>query len=301
MTPIRPTTGFVASQRARAWLLLAPGIFLLAVFLIAPIGDGLWLSLHDFDGLVIGKWLGLAQYRAVLIDPNFQQALWHTIVFAIFVVAGKNILGLALAVLVTAPLRGTRVARTLLFLPVTMNIVVVGAFWTFFLEAERFGGLFNHLLRVLGLGFLAQSWLTSARTALLSVAVVEIWRWVGLHMLLFLAGIQAIEPQLYDAARMDGAGAWRRFWTITVPGLRSVIFVSVLVALMGAFVRSFDVVWVLTRGGFDTDVVVTHLYNEAFKFSEFGRAAAMGYILFAVIAVISFAYVWASESARDDA
>jgi ABC-type sugar transport system permease subunit len=117
-------------------------------------------------------------------------------------------------------------------------------------------------------------------------------------MLLFLAGIQSIDPQLYDAARIDGAGAWQRFWAVTLPGLRPVIFVSVLVALMGAFVRSFDVVWVLTRGGFDTDVVITHLYNEAFKFSEFGRAAAMGYILFAVIALIGFAYVWAGKGVR---
>jgi raffinose/stachyose/melibiose transport system permease protein len=283
---------------ARAWLLLTPGLVLLGVFLIAPIGDGLWLSLHEFDGLVVGRWLGLAQYRAVLIDPDFQLALWHTIVFAVIVVVGKNVLGLALALLVSAPLRGARFARTILFVPVTMNIIVIGAFWTFFLEAERFGGLFNHILRLLGLGALAQSWLTSSRTALLSVALVEIWRWCGLHMLLFLAGLQSIDPQLYDAARIDGANAWRRLWFVTLPGLRPVIFVSVLVALMGAFVRSFDVVWVLTRGGFDTDVVVTHLYNEAFKFSEFGRAAAMGYILFAVMALICFAYVWASRGVR---
>lgn len=283
---------------AKPWLLLTPGLVLLVVFLIAPIGDGLWLSLHEFDGLVVGRWLGLAQYRAVLIDPDFQQALWHSIEFAVVVVVGKNVVGLTLAVLVSTPLRGARFARSILFLPVTMNIIVIGAFWTFFLEAERFGGLFNHILRVMGLGFLAQSWLTSARTALFSVALVEIWRWAGLHMLLFLAGIQSIDPQLYDAARIDGAGAWQRFWAVTLPGLRPVIFVSVLVALMGAFVRSFDVVWVLTRGGFDTDVVITHLYNEAFKFSEFGRAAAMGYILFAVIALISFAYVWASKGVR---
>jgi len=282
----------------KAWLLLTPGLVLLGVFLIAPIGGGLWLSLHEFDGLVIGKWVGLAQYRAVLIDPDFQQALWHTIVFAAIVVVGKNTVGLGLALLVSAPVWGARFARNILFLPVTMNIIVIGAFWTFFLEAERFGGLFNHLLQLLGLGFLVHSWLTSARTALLSVALVEVWRWCGLHMLLFLAGIQSIDPQLYDAARIDGAGPWCRFWSVTLPGLRPVIFVSVLVALLGAFVRSFDVVWVLTRGGFDTDVVVTHLYNEAFKFSEFGRAAAMGYILFAVIALISFSYVWASRGVR---
>lgn len=283
---------------ARAWLLLTPGLVLLSIFVLAPIADGLWLSLHEFDGLVVGRWLGLSQYRAVLIDPDFQQALRHTLVFAIIVVIGKNTFGLALALLVSVPLRGARFARTLLFLPVTMNIIVIGAFWTFFLEAERFGGLFNHILNLLGLGALAHSWLTSARTALLSVALVEIWRWAGLHMLLFLAGMQAIDPQLYDAARIEGAGPWHRFWSVTLPALRPVLFVSVLVSLMGAFVRSFDVVWVLTRGGFDTDVVVTDMYNEAFKFSEFGRAAAMGYILFAVIASFSFTYAWVSKGAR---
>jgi raffinose/stachyose/melibiose transport system permease protein len=282
----------------KAWLLLTPGLLLLGIFLIAPIADGLWLSLHDFDGVVIGRWLGLSSYRAVLIDPDFQQALWHTIVFAVIVVIGKNAVGLGLALLVSVPLRGARLARTVLFVPVTLNIIVIGAFWTFFLESERFGGLFNHLLHLIGLGALTHSWLTSSRTALLSVALVETWRWGGLHMLLFLAGIQSIDPQLYDAARIDGAGPWRRFWSVTLPALQPVLFVSVLVALMGAFVRSFDVVWVLTRGSFDTDVVVTHLYNEAFKFSEFGRAAAMGYILFAVIAVISFSYVMASKGAR---
>lgn len=287
-------------SRATPYLLLVPGMALLSIFLLVPIGYGLWLSLHRFDGLNIGEWVGLEHYSAVLADPAFRQSLWHTVVFAIIVVIGKNIAGLALAVLVSAPLRGARAARTILFLPVTMNIIVIGAFWTFFLSARRFGGLFNEILHSLGLSFLENSWLTAEGTALASVAFVEIWRWAGLHMLLFLAGMQAIEPQLYDAARMDGCNAWQRFWNVTLPQLRPVIFVSTLLALMGAFVRSFDVVWVLTRGGFGTDVVVTHLYNEAFQFSRFDRAAAMGYILFAIIAVISFLYVWAGKGGRSD-
>lgn len=285
---------------ATPYLLLAPGLALLGVFLLIPIAYGLWLSLHQFDGLIVGDWVGLSHYRAVLADPGFRQALWHTVIFAIIVVIGKNVVGLALAVLVSAPLAGARTARTILFLPVTMNIIVVGAFWTFFLSARRFGGLFNQILHSTGLGFLENSWLAVEGTALASVAFVEIWRWAGLHMLLFLAGMQAIEPQLYDAARMDGANAWERFWNVTLPQLRPVLFVSTLLALMGAFVRSFDVVWVLTRGGFGTDVVVTHLYNEAFQFSRFDRAAAMGYILFSIIAVITFLYVWASRGGRSN-
>ncbi|WP_050578556.1 carbohydrate ABC transporter permease [Rhizobium leguminosarum] len=270
-------------------------MLLLSVFLIVPSIYGFWLSLHEFDGINLGAWSGLGQYQAVLADPEFRRSLWHTVVFAIVVVIGKNAVGLALAVLVSAPLKGARLARTLLFLPVTMNVIVVGAFWTFFLSARRFGGLFNEMLNSVGLGMLETSWLSSEQTALVSVAAVEIWRWAGLHMLLFLAGMQVIEPQLYDAGRMDGANAWVRFWHITVPQLGPVLSVSILLALMGAFVRSFDVVWVLTRGGFGTDVVVTHMYNEAFQFSRFGRAAAMGYVLFAIIAIITFTFVLISR------
>ena len=287
--------------QATPYLLLGPGMVLLSVFLLVPILYGFWLSVHRFDGLNVGDWVALEHYRAVLADPAFRQSLWHTVLFAMIVVLGKNLAGLALAVLVSAPLKGARAARTILFLPVTMNIIVIGAFWTFFLSARRFGGLLNQALHALGLSLLENSWLTAEGTALASVALVEVWRWAGLHMLLFLAAMQAIEPQLYDAARIDGANGWQRLRNVTLPQLRPVLFVSTMLALMGAFVRSFDVVWVLTRGGFGTDVVVTHLYNEAFQFSRFDRAAAMGYILFAIIAVISVCYVRASRRGRDDA
>jgi raffinose/stachyose/melibiose transport system permease protein len=274
-----------------AYALLVPGMALLTVFMLAPILYGLWLSIHQFDGLNLGSFVGLDNYRAVLADGSFLASLWQTVAFAITVVIGKNAAGLALAVLVSLPLRGTRWVRTALFLPVTLNIIVIGAFWTFFLSAARFGGLLNAALGSVGLGFLQTSWLSAPGTALMSIAFVEIWRWAGLHMLIFLAGMQTIDPSLYDAAKIDGANAFQRFFYITIPQLKPIIFVSTLLALMGAFVRSFDVVWVLTRGGFGTDVVVTHLYNEAFQFGRFDRAAAMGYIIFAIIAVISFVYV----------
>ncbi|MCX5494020.1 sugar ABC transporter permease [Kaistia dalseonensis] len=283
---------------ATPYALLVPGMALLFVFMLLPIGYGLWLSVHDFDGLHVGAFAGLAHYREVLSDPSFLQALGHTVIFAIIVVIGKNVVGLALASLVSLPLRGSRAVRTILFLPVTLNIIVIGAFWTFFLSARRFGGLFNEILFSLGLGSLEASWLATPGVALVTVALVEVWRWSGLHMLIFLAGMQTIDPSLYDAARLDGANAWARFRNVTLPQLKPILFVSTLLALMGAFVRSFDVVWVLTRAGFGTDVVVTHLYNEAFQFGRFDRAAAMGYILFAIIAVISFVYVAASKGGR---
>lgn len=280
--------------------LLLPGMALLAVFMLVPIAYGLWLSVHQFDGLNIGNFVGLANYSVVLADSSFLSALSQTTIFGVIVVVGKNAAGLALAVLVSIPLRGMRQARTLLFLPVTLNIIVVGAFWQFFLSSARFGGLLNQALGAVGLDALQVSWLSSPGFALVSVALVEVWRWAGLHMLIFLAGMQAIDPSLYEAARLEGANAWQRFVNITLPALRPIIFVSTLLALMGAFVRSFDVVWVLTRAGFGTDVVVTHLYNEAFQFGRFDRAAAMGFIIFGIIAVISFIYVRAANFGGQD-
>ncbi|WP_423065074.1 carbohydrate ABC transporter permease [Devosia sp. CN2-171] len=278
--------------------LLVPGMTLLTVFMLVPAAYGLYLSVHQFDGLNIGNFVGLANYTAVLTDASFLASLGQTAVFAIIVVVGKNVSGLALAALVNLPLRGMRTARTMLFLPVTLNIIVIGAFWQFFLSSARFGGLLNQLLINVGLGELQTSFLSTPGVALVSVALIEVWRWAGLHMLIFLAGMQAIDPSLYEAARLDGANAWQRFRNITLPALRPIIFVSTLLALMGAFVRSFDIVWVLTRAGFGTDVVVTRLYNEAFQFGRFDRAAAMGYVIFVIIAVISFVYVRAANFGR---
>jgi raffinose/stachyose/melibiose transport system permease protein len=279
--------------------LLVPGMALLAVFMLIPIAVGLYLSVHKFDGLNIGDFVGIANYAAVLTDAGFLSSLGQTAVFALIVVIGKNVAGLALATLVNLPLKGMRTARTLLFLPVTLNIIVVGAFWQYFLSSARFGGLLNSILLWAGLDGLQVSWLSTPGFALFSVAMIEVWRWSGLHMLIFLAGMQAIDPSLYEAAKLDGANAWQRFRNITLPALRPIIFVSTLLALMGAFVRSFDIVWVMTRAGFGTDVVVTRLYNEAFQFGRFDRAAAMGYVIFVIIAVISFVYVRAANFGRD--
>jgi ABC-type sugar transport system permease subunit len=260
-----------------------------------PAGYGIWLSLHLFDGLHVGRWMGLEHYRTVLLDPAFRSALTHTAIFAVITVAGKNIAGLALASLVSLPLRGARMFRTLLFLPVTLNIIVIGAFWTYFLSAARFGGLLNQTFATLGLDGLERSWLSEPGLALVSVSLIEVWRWAGLHMLIFLAGMQAIDPSLYAAAALDGARPWQRFLYVTLPQLRPVLYVSTLIALMGAFVRSFDAVWVLTRAGFGTQVAVTYLYTDAFRYGHFDRAAATGYLLLAATAAISFAY---SEASR---
>lgn len=272
-------TGYVLPRSSAPWLLLAPGLILVTLFLLWPILHGLWLSFHHFDGITISGPLSFGSYRAVLTDPLLHTALGHTAIFAAITVVGKNAAGLALAVLVHSHLRGARQAQLLLFLPVTLNIVVVGAFWTLFLASPRFGGVLNSALVNVGLAGLTRSWLSDSGVALVTVALVETWRWAGLHMLLFVAGLQSIEPSLYEAARLDGAGGWQRFRNITLPALGPILAASTTLALIGAFVRSFDVVWVLTRASYGTDVMGTYIYREAFNFGRFDRATAAGLLL----------------------
>lgn len=282
----------------RPWLLLMPGLILITLFLLWPIVQGLWISLHRYDGIHLSGSAGLQNYAALLRDRSFHQALGHTLKFALLTVVGKTAIGLALAMLVTAPLRGARQAQLLLFLPVTLNIVVVGAFWTLFLAPARFGGLLDMGLEALGLGTLVRSWLSEPGLALVTAALVETWRWAGLHMLIFAAALLAIEPTLYDAARLDGAGPWRRFTHVTLPALRSILVASTMLALLGAFVRSFDIIWVLTRAGYGTDVLGTYIYREAFAFGRFDRATAAGLLLALLLGLAFALFGWLGRRSR---
>lgn len=285
------------SRSTAAYALLAPGLSLLAVFTLAPIGFGLWLSFTDWDGVGTAQWVGLHNYAAIAHDPEFRTAMLNTIVFAIGAIVGKNVVGLALALLVNQKVRGQRLFRTVLFFPVTMSVIVIGAFWSFFLNGQD--GLLNRALRGIGADWLARDWLTDPSVALYAVIAVEIWRYAGLHMLILHAGLQEVPEELNEAAKIDGAGAWRRFLVVTLPAIRPVLFVSVLLSLMGAFVRSFDLIWVLTRGSADTQVAVTEIYNEAFQFQKFGSSAAMGYVLFVVVAVIATIYIRQARGGRE--
>lgn len=258
------------------WIILSPGLLLVSLFLLWPIAQGIWISLHEFDGISISGGMTIKAYDELWRDPLFHTALGHTAIFAVIVVVGKNVAGLALALLASRFVRGGTTVQMLLYLPVTLNIVVIGAFWSLALGPAQYGGVMNQALESVGLGSLARPWLAESGTSLIIVSVIEIWRWAGLHMLIFVAALQGIDESLYDAARIDGASAWKRFVHVTVPALRPIIGASVVLALIGAFVRSFDVVWVLTRAGYGTDVVGTYIYREAFAFGRFDKATAAG-------------------------
>lgn len=272
-----------------AYGMVLPGLSLLLIFMLVPIIYGLWISLHRYDGFNPMTWVGLDNYSSILGDSDFRQALTHTVMYAVGSTILENALGLGLALLLNAKLKGMTFFRAAIFVPVTLNTLVIGAFFSFFLSGQN--GLLNKTLDAVGLGFLSQVWLSNPSTALGTVVVVSAWASMGFFMTLYLAGLQALPTEPYEAALLDGAGPWLRFWKITLPALRPVVFVCVLLSLTGAFVHNFSLIWVMTEASKPTEVITTLMYKEAFQLGELGSASAMGYVLFGIVAIILVLYV----------
>lgn len=275
-----------------AYLMLLPAIILLIIFVAVPVGLGFYLSFHRWDGFNDPVFIGVNNYiKLFQRDKIFAKAISNTIIFAISVVSIKNILGLVLGLLVNQKIRGIIFFRTALFLPVTLSFVVIGLLWSWIFNPSF--GLLNAGLELVGLDGLIRPWLSDTSTALGAIITVDIWKWTGFHMVLYLAGLQAIPRDLYEVAIIDGASAWQRLIRITLPLLAPVTFINVLLSLSGAFVRNFDLVYVMTDGGPNnaTEVVLTHIVTQAFKFGKLGYASAMGFVLFAIVSAIGAVYV----------
>jgi ABC-type sugar transport system permease subunit len=269
-----------------AYLLILPGLLLYLVFVVYPLVQGVWISFHRWDGFGEMKWIGLNNYGFALDDKIFLQSLWHTVIFAVGVTVVKNVLALPLAVLLDQKLRGETFFRTSIFLPVTTAFVAIGVLWSWIYNPTF--GLLNSVLEALGLDFLIRGWLTDPNIALGSIMVVDIWKWMGFHVVLFLAGLQSIPRELYEAALIDGANRRQTFFHITLPLLNQVIAVSVLLSLLGAFVSNYDVVYVMTGGGPNhaTEVALTWIVHTALHLSDLGKASAMSVILFLIVACV---------------
>ena len=281
--------GWVERSRARprrlretltAWGFLAPAAAHLAVFSFAPILFALYLSVHRWSlGESAKPFVGLENFGRVLRDPLVWISLRNTVLFTVQVPITMAIaLGLAL------PLRRhsliTRIARTAFFLPYVASVVAIALVWQWMYHAD-FGAL-NWALSALGLA--PVDWLGNPRTALAAVMVVSIWTQVGYQMVVFLAGLQGIPDAYLDAARVDGANAWRRFWRVTFPLLKPVTLFVLVTGIIGSF-QVFTTVYVLTGGGplHATDVLAYRIYQSAWGLSQFGSASALSLLLFAIL------------------
>lgn len=266
------------------WVL--PACLLYFVFKLLPMISGLYLSLLRWDGIEPPVFVGLQNYQRMFEDEIIGLALRNNVQYALGTVAGKIVLSLFLALLLNQALRGRAFYRTSLFMPVVMSFVVVGILWSWLYNTQF--GLINTLFQTLGLDFLVLDWLGDPKVALWSLIIVDIWKWYGFHMVIFLAGLQTIPAELYEAARIDGAGRWQQFWSITLPLLQPVMLVNVTLSLMGGF-NVFDIPYVMTEGGpaNSTMVMSLHIYIRGFKFYRFGYAAALSYVLLTLVTILA--------------
>lgn len=269
----------------REWLLfvalVAPNLLLFAIFTFWPLIYNAYLSFTQWDMISpIKIWVGLANYRKMFADPTFGKVLWNTFYFTGASVLLTTVLGLGGALLLNQPLRGRNVARTILFAPVVLSGAAIGIVWIYIFD-PRFG-LIDAFLDVLGI--ISPNWLTNPAWAMPAVIIVYTWKNVGYAVVIFLAGLQAIPKELYEAARVDGALAWDRFRHVTLPGLSPVMFFLLLTNTLASF-QAFDIIKTMTNGGpvDATNTLIFYLYEQGFVAFNAGAAGVAAVVLFSLM------------------
>lgn len=275
-------------------LMSLPGLILLTLFVIVPFITAIYLSFFNVDfNMVQGpQFWGLEQYRRILVDPItspvFYKALMNNMTFALIVVPAQTGLAVLLAVMLNAKLKGIAFFRTFFFMPVVFPMSLVAIIWALMFSRDSLGML-NGLLNLFSFGYIQPiDWLGDPNIALLSIALLSVWAGVGFQMVIVLAGLQEIPVELYEAASLDRANRWQRFWNVTIPGLRNtLIFVVIITTIFS--LRLFDQVFILTKGGpIDaTQTVMFQAVTSAFVEGNVGRASAITVIFVLIIIAIT--------------
>lgn len=263
-------------------------VALFTVFVMAPFFVGIYTSFFKWDGFSAMKFNGLKNYLYVFRDEIFWKAIKNTFVYAILVTVFKNVIAFFLASVLVRNFFGRTVFRTAIYIPVTLSYIVIGILWTWIYNPTF--GLLNSMLTALGLQKLIVGWLSDANVALFSVIAVDIWKWIGYHMVLYIAGLQGVPRDLYEAAEIDGAGRLAKLRYVTIPMVNATIVINVLMSITGAFVSNYDIVYIMTNGGpyHSTEVSLTYIMKTAFTDSNFGKANAMSVVLFLMVLVFGF-------------
>lgn len=270
-------------QALIAYAFLAPSLIIFLVFRHGPAVVGLVMGFFEWSVVDTPRFQGLANYSALLKDPIFWRALWNTILYTLLSVPSDIVIALGLALLLNVPLRGMTVFRLAYFTPVVTATAIVAVLWRWLYQPA---GLVNGVLGMFGIP--ATAWLSDPRWALPAIAAMAVWKHVGYNMLIFLAGLQAIPVEFEEAARIDGASHWDVFWHITLPLLRPVLTLVTILTTISSF-QVFDAAYVMTNGGpyYATTTLVYYIYSNAFERYQMGYAAAIAFVLFIIILLIS--------------
>ena len=268
-------------------LFVAPSLIGLTIFVFIPIGASLWLAFQDWDLLSAPQFVGLDNFRELFQDAAFWQSLRYTFGYIVLYIPSVFVLALGLALLLNQKLRGVVVVRTMTFLPVVASWVVVSLIWKWLFNPQY--GLINYGLGALGIK--GPAWLFDANVALYALVITSVWKDLGYVALMYLGGLQGIAESYYEAAQLDGAGAWQRLRYVTLPLLTPTMFFIVIILLVNSF-QVFDQFWLMPMPGSAADrqveVLVTQIVRSAFSYNRMGYASAMSWVLFLMIFAITF-------------
>jgi ABC-type sugar transport system permease subunit len=279
-------------RRYRAGILFVlPALILYLIFMVYPFFQSIYFSFTSWNGVTaVKEWVGLANYYELIKDDLFWLSLQHTVFWVIVGTIAPIAIGMLLAILLWRRPKGFTLFRTFYFMPQVLSAVVIGIVWNWIYNPIF--GILNESLDAFGLEDLSRGWLGDPDVALYAVLIAAIWATIGLCFVIFLAGLQNVSKDLLEAATVDGANAWQRFWNVTVPQLASVINVVVALLLIGGF-SVFDIIFVMTGGGpaNATEVLATYTYKEAFTQNNVGYASTLSVVITVISLIASVTFI----------
>jgi len=280
-----------AGERWAPWILLAPTLVIMNVVGVYPLLHSLWVSFTGYkpsDPNAHQGWVGLKNYAEAMTDGQFWHAVLLTGAFTFASVALSLVLAVLMAILFNRPLPGFVLMRSVILIPMLITPIAVGLIWRIMMMPEL--GVLNYLLGFVGLG--PFQWGSSRTTALVSVILVDVWQWTPFMFIIIFAGLKSLPRSPFESAQIDGASAWQTFWQVTVPMLRPVIIIAVLLRMIDAL-RTYDTIYIITRGGpdFATDVISIYLQRVNFRFFDLGYGSALSWITMILILIVVLIFV----------